>query len=101
MEYDAFMYGGTGKDAEGVETDPQQRAQVARAILLGTRPELGYPKNVFPGAGRCIADLFAAGISASSYRTIKTCQRIEESFATVNGQRIDDYCMPRLAGAAR
>jgi hypothetical protein len=97
MEYDAFMYGGTGKDVEGVETNPEQRAEVARAVLLGTQPDLGYPKNVFPGAGRCIADIFTAGISAESYRNLKTCQRIEESFATINGQRIDDYCMPKLA----
>jgi hypothetical protein len=97
MEYDAFMYGGTGKDDKSVDADPEARAQLARAILLGTAPEKGYPKNVFPGAGRCIADLFAAGISAVSYRTLTTCQRIEESFATINAQRIDDYCMPRLA----
>jgi hypothetical protein len=96
MEYDSFMYGGTGEEIEALEKDPAARGAMARAITLGTKPELGYPKNVFPGAGRCIAELFTLGITAMPYRSIKYCQRVEESFATISGQRIDDYCMPRF-----
>jgi hypothetical protein len=100
MEYDAFMYGGTAAALGDVQNDPVERSKLARAILLGTRTDVGYPRDVFPGAGRCVADLFAAGVSAVSYRTVPTCQRIEETFATVASQEIDDYCMPRFTGRA-
>jgi hypothetical protein len=92
MEYDAFMYGGTGKDLEGIEKDPKQRAAVARAILLGTKTDVGYPANVFPGAEKCVADLIEHGITVKSHRDVKACQRVEESFGTVAGKRVDDYC---------
>jgi hypothetical protein len=98
MEYDSFMYGGTSAELGDIQNDPGERAKLARAILLGTRPEVGYPRDIFPGAGRCVSDLFAAGITSKSFRTVPTCQRIEETFAVVSGQQIDDYCMLRLTG---
>jgi hypothetical protein len=96
MEYDSFVYGGTGDEVTNVDKDPKARSLMARQILMGTTPDLGYPKNIFPGASRCVGELFALGISALPYRNIKNCQRIEETFATIAGQRIDDYCMPRF-----
>jgi hypothetical protein len=98
MEYDSFMYGGTGEDVDGVDADPSERAKMARAILMGTKANAGYPANLFPGAGRCVSELFTAGITTRSYRTLPSCQRMEETFAVVAGQRVDDYCMPRFTG---
>src|SRR5690606_27649901 len=48
MEYDAFMYGGTAAPLGDIQNDPVERAKLARAILLGTRTDVGYPRDVFP-----------------------------------------------------
>jgi hypothetical protein len=93
MEYDAFMYGGTGANVEGVDKDPIARAKLARDILLGGNKNEAYPANVFPGAEKCVAELSLV-LTTVSHRSIKSCQRIEETFATIAGRAIDDYCMP-------
>jgi hypothetical protein len=97
MEYDAFMYGGTGDDDEAAEKDEKERAKMARAVILGTRAvKGGYPRNIFPGAGQCISDLFVAGITARSYRTVKTCKRLEEQFLTISSTGMEEYCPLRI-----
>ena len=68
-------------------------------ILMAPIPALGSPKTLFPGAGRCVGTMFKLGIASIPYRNIPPCQRIEETFATISSQRIDDYCMPRFTRA--
>jgi hypothetical protein len=80
-EYDAFMYGGTDPDFTQPSGQPAP----------GT-----FPKNLYPGAATCVADLLDAGITKQSYRTLASCQRVEERFAVVAGRIADDYCLPTL-----
>jgi cysteine-rich repeat protein len=96
MEYDAFMYGGTGEADPEADKDPAKRAELAKKMALFAKPGDSYPVNVFPGAGKCISDLFAAGITARSYRTVVSCQRLEESFLSYSSTDIEDYCMPKM-----
>jgi hypothetical protein len=94
MEYDSFIYGGMGPDVEGLD-NPTARNKLVVEYLTGTNNKLPpYPRNLFPGGARCMEDLVEAGLERRSYRTIKSCERLEELFVVVNGRDIDDYCMP-------
>jgi hypothetical protein len=96
MEYDAFIYGGGGPVVEAADKNPVERSKIAEEYLTGKKPP-PYPHNVFPGATNCLTDLVDAGITITSYRNVKTCERLEEMFAVVNGRAMDDYCMPSFS----
>jgi hypothetical protein len=95
MEYDAFIYGGGGPDVDGADKSPTERSKLTEQYLTGQKPA-PYPHNLFPGATHCLTELVEAGITVTSYRNVKSCQRLEEMFAVVNGRATDDYCMPSL-----
>jgi hypothetical protein len=101
MEYDSFVYGGSGPASEAANKSAVERSKVAMEYLVGEKSGLPYPHNVFPGSTKCLEDLTTAGITAVSYRTIPTCERLEELFLTVNGRMIDDYCMPSYGGVRK
>jgi hypothetical protein len=100
MEYDAFIYGGSGPAVPAAEQSPVERARIAREFLSGQKPP-PYPRNVFPGATRCLTDLVDAGMTVTSYREVATCERLEEMFSVVSGRAVDDYCMPTIAPTQR
>ena len=51
--------------------------------------------QVVLGAGvtTCVGDLLTDGFSLRSYRSVKTCAHLEQTFPVVAGRVIDDYCM--------
>lgn len=49
------------------------------------------------GAVTCVRDLLDAGITARSHRDIESCNKVEQSFAVISAQLIDENCMPKLA----
>jgi hypothetical protein len=89
-EYESFLYGGADP-AVGVD-DPARRKEAARAAFTSGK----YPVDLFPGVVTCVSDLLSDGFTTRSYRKIPSCERVEETFAVISGQAIDDYCMPTL-----
>lgn len=49
------------------------------------------------GAVTCVRDLLDAGITVRSHREIESCNKVEQSFAVLSAQLIDENCMPQLA----
>ncbi|HTJ46209.1 MAG TPA: hypothetical protein VL463_29090 [Kofleriaceae bacterium] len=50
-----------------------------------------------PGAVTCVRDLLDAGITTRSHREIESCNKVEQQFAVISAQLIDENCMPKLA----
>lgn len=48
------------------------------------------------GASTCISDLIRYGIFRLSYRNIESCSKLEENFAQVEDEIIENHCMPVL-----
>ena len=48
------------------------------------------------GVVKCIKDLSEAGITKKSYREVESCQQLETKMAAIQGQLVNDYCLPRL-----
>jgi hypothetical protein len=68
-DYRTFLYGGSG----GGDTDGG------------------------PGAVTCVRDLLDAGITTHSHREIASCTKVEQQFAVISAQLVDENCMPKLA----
>src|SRR5690606_1360122 len=47
------------------------------------------------GAVTCVRDLLDAGITVRSHREIESCNKVEQSFAVLSAQLIDENCMPQ------
>jgi hypothetical protein len=62
-----------------------------RSFLYGT----GSTDN--PGAVTCVRDLLDAGITSRSHREIDSCSKVEQQFAVISAQLVDENCMPKLA----
>jgi hypothetical protein len=52
------------------------------------------------GAVTCVRDLLDAGLTVRSHRDIESCNKVEQSFAVISAQLIDENCMPKLAPQA-
>jgi hypothetical protein len=49
------------------------------------------------GAVTCVHDLLDAGITTRSHREIESCNKVEQAFAVLSAQLVDENCMPKLA----
>lgn len=53
--------------------------------------------NDSPGAVTCVRDLLDAGITTHAHRDVDSCTKIEQQFAVISAQLVDENCMPKLA----
>jgi hypothetical protein len=98
LEYESFVYGGTGKPLGLDKKDPAAVTKLAElAFKLKSRPD-EYPSDAYPGVTTCVGDLVTDGFSLRSYRAVPTCSNIEQTFPVVAGRAIDDYCMVTMLG---
>lgn len=49
------------------------------------------------GAVTCVRDLIEAGLAVRSHREIESCNKVEQQFAVISAQLVDENCMPKLA----
>ena len=84
-DYETFVYGRpltTGGGGGGGGDDKSKKAV-----------------DTTPSVSTCVRDLRKEkSMRLKSYRQVATCAGLESQFAAIVGQKVDNFCMPQLAG---